>query len=128
MGIAPPFGLTKSIFNSIFNRSNDRIISSTDVPNIMAGNIQGTALVPGLNSNIFVIALSPNMINFIGFLFICVRSFIIGTLLYHLLGFVFRKGQEYFSRPDKEDYIDVPGRPLSSNRSQYLTKIKSRYY
>jgi len=76
------FRLTKSIFRSIFSRSNDNAINPNDIPNIMADNIQRTALIPRLNSNVFVIALSPNMISFIGFLFICIKSFIIGTLLY----------------------------------------------
>lgn len=118
------YGLTKSVFTSLTSPTPDNQITAANIPSIMAGKIAGTALVPGLNSQVFVIALSPNMMILLGFLFLCVKSIIVGTGLF-VCGRLFWK--YYFvpvttdSRNDSDRaYIDVPSRGFSDVRNRYL--------
>lgn len=118
-------GLAKSVFSSLTSAATDNQITAANVPNIMAGKIAGNALVPGLNTQVFVIALSPNMMILLGFLFLCVKSLIIGTGAFYCICFasryVFPTDDESSRDSDSgQSYIDVPSKGISHIKNRYL--------
>lgn len=121
-------GLVKSIFNSLTSPATDNQITANNIPNIMAGKIAGNHLVAGLTSEVFVIALSPNMINFLGFLFLCIKGVFLGIGLYQTCRVIFNYFRIKLSEiKDDNDYIDVKSKRIYNHNQDNVKRFRSTY-
>lgn len=121
-------GLVKSVFSALTGSNTNNQITANNIPNIMAGKIAGNHLVNGLTSEVFVIALSPNMINILGFLFLTVKTFILAVGVYQGYKYLFNTFKDNFlSLPEDADVIDVPGRPVYSYNPPNRKQLKKRF-
>lgn len=113
------------IWHGLTRRSADNAITANAIPNIMAGHINGSHLVNGLNSRIFVIAFSPNILNALGFIFMIFKSTLWCLLFIYVIKTVSRQGRILFARiTNDESFIDVKAEPISDKRKEYLLKNK----
>lgn len=103
-------------------------INANNMPNIMAGTIQGNALVQGLGSNVFVIGFSPNMINAVGFIFMTLKGVFLSIVIYKLLSVVLRRFQRSLTQLlESDDAIDIKASPVNKSRQEYiLNKINEK--
>ena len=90
----------------------------------MAGTIPGASLVPGLASDVFVIELSQNMINFLGLILISFKYLCLTYGTHQVVSFLFNAFVEAIKNiNDKESVIDVDSRLVNSRSVKRIMTI-----
>nr|ARW60715.1 hypothetical protein [Polysiphonia sp.] len=84
-----------------------------EMPDIVTGTLPSNKVIKNMNGNSFVITLSGKAIEYIRFLFISLRAFLIAVIMFFIIRSTYSAIANYFSNFDS---LDVSARKVKTSQ------------